>query len=408
MDTEISASIVTPQPVEVGAEVTVRGTVHWIGRNGPEPLANMTVGGNAGYEVGGVDSVEDGTFEFTFTAQQSGPVTVWTEDYIYLLSSSQARAGMLDVSGAPGFSTFSVDLEPGPAGSREDAITATGRLVKGDTPLAGERIELQQSTDGQESWSRAGTTVTAEDGSFSLRVASNVDAYYRVRFTGSDGNVPGIGPAEYVNVRDLTFMDEFSGRPVTAGVVDLQGKLRRSQDRRPMSSRAVHFYFLPAGQSTWEYRGSTTTDGSGAFAGEFTEQRDGGWTAWFWGDAEYSAASAPVTTVNLRDHWTTEFSRFDVLPKSMAPSDPVTVSGVLNRFRDASDPHRPMGIAPVHVYFQDAGSSTWRQVTVVSTGVDGSFEKSFTATQDGSWTAWYWGDGDHARVNSGVRYVDVR
>ncbi|WP_176611566.1 hypothetical protein [Actinomadura sp. WMMB 499] len=83
------------------------------------------------------------------------------------------------------------------------------------------------------------------------------------------------------------------------------------------------------------------------------------------------------------------------------------MSGTLSRFKDESDPEAAANL-PVHVYFMPAGSSTWTEVAVTRTGTDGAFEKSFTANEDGYWTAWFWGDGDHAKSNSATVHVDVR
>lgn len=63
---------------------------------------------------------------------------------------------------------------------------------------------------------------------------------------------------------------------------------------------------------------------------------------------------------------------------------------------------------PVFIYFLPAGSQTWEQKAAVQTGADGRFAQTFTADQDGYWTAWFYGDEGHLSVNSGSKHVDVQ
>ncbi|MFD0901194.1 hypothetical protein [Actinomadura sediminis] len=410
--TEISASIVTPQPVEAGAEVTVEGVVRREGAGGFEPVGNMTVSGYTAYStdaetrVGGVDSAEDGTFAFTFTAQASGPVVVRTEDTSFL-ATSLATAGRLTVTGAPEISAFSASVQQDTPSTGEDTVVATGRLLNGDAPIEGERVYLESASEKELFWHVAATGVTAEDGSFSLRAGADRDLQWRVRSAGSADHAATVSVAEHVDVRDRT-VAHVTAESTADGVVTLGGRVRNAGgDAGPVSSRPVHVYFQPEGESTWEYRGTVTTDADGAFTGRFTEHRDGGWTVWFWGDDEFLRTNAPVSWVDIRPDFETKFSRFGASPTPVTAGKPVTVNGVLSRFK-GTGALAPAPNLEVYVYFMPKGSSEWKQVGMTRTGADGSFAKAFTAERDGYWTAWFWGDKDHVKANSATAYVDVR
>ncbi|QFG23006.1 hypothetical protein [Actinomadura sp. WMMB 499] len=258
--TEISASIVTPQPVAAGTEVTVEGIVRREGANGFEPLNNMTVAGYTTFSkdrevrVAEVDSAEDGTFRFSFTARASGPVLVQTEDTSFL-TRSRTSAGRLSVTGAPEFAGFTAVSQPGAPGASEDTVIATGRLVNGDAPIPGERIYLERSGEDQLFWTEEATGVTAEDGSFSLSTGTRSSHYWRVRSEGSDGNASTMSVGTYVKVRQATHAS-VTAEPGADGLVTLTGSLERSGDAGgPVSERPVHFYFQPEGEATWVHRG---------------------------------------------------------------------------------------------------------------------------------------------------------
>ncbi|MFD0901193.1 hypothetical protein [Actinomadura sediminis] len=153
--------------------------------------------------------------------------------------------------------------------------------------------------------------------------------------------------------------------------------------------------------------GITDTDRYGEFEETFTSDRDGYWTAVHWEDLEYLASNAPIAYVDLIGTYKTQIQDFGASPGTVKKGGMVTVSGLLRRSVDGSAPTFAPG-KPVRLYFLPSGSTEWKQMAVVETGHDGRFAKEFAADQDGSWTAWFWGDDGHLRSNSSVVRVDVQ
>ncbi|MBE1532527.1 transthyretin-like family protein [Actinomadura algeriensis] len=409
--TEVSASIVTPQPVEAGATVSVEGTVRRQADQGLVPVRNVSVSGYVHYgtdrqdHLATIDSANDGTFRFDFTAAASGPVTLISKATPFL-ASDRATAGTLTVTGTPRFVDFATALRDPKTGETEDTVTATGRLVVGEAPVQGERVHLERRLEGYPHWTVMGTGTTAEDGSFSITGRTQLDGYWRVRSEGTGDNEPTESESKHVDARALTYVRDFDARPDGANTVAVGGRLTLGGDD-PAASLPVYVYFRPVGASAWQYKGITSTGDDGTFAATFPTGKDGDWTAWYFGDAERFASVAPVKYVDADAEYETRFAEFGVAPTQVESGGTVKVTGTLNRFADGIEPEAVAG-KPVALYFMQAGSGEWKQVATATTGADGRFEKSLTATHDGYWTAWFWGDEEHARTNAAMKYMDVR
>jgi hypothetical protein len=100
--------------------------------------------------------------------------------------------------------------------------------------------------------------------------------------------------------------------------------------------------------------------------------------------------------------------RFSVAPITSPPvkkGGTITVKGLLHRFRAVAGPGPN---ANIHIYFKPKGSSTWTKMAITKTGSDGWFEKTFKASQDGTWPARYWESAGYLDSNTPSDYVDVK
>ncbi|TMQ94218.1 hypothetical protein ETD83_24290 [Actinomadura soli] len=107
------------------------------------------------------------------------------------------------------------------------------------------------------------------------------------------------GPSDHVDVRYRTRILDFNAAPEPVnkgGTVTVVGTLQRETTGwLTYASKAVKFYFLPKGSSTWTYMGTQTTDKSGRFRKGFKATQDGTWRA-------YSSATASYVATYREDY----------------------------------------------------------------------------------------------------------
>ncbi|GGV20157.1 hypothetical protein GCM10010182_47490 [Actinomadura cremea] len=405
---ELSAEIVTPQPVGVGDQVTVEGRLQRDGAGGPAPVAKVWV---AAYvtstekeEVAAAYTAADGTFRLTFAARKAGPVTVQSaqNDIVW---SGLASPGQVRFEDGVQFSDFG--LTPSPV-DYQQPIRATGRLTDAGTPIAGADVSLQFSATG-DGWQEVQAGQTTPTGDFDIEsTATTQDGYWRVWYESTDGTVTASSDIRQVNVRYGTLLQDFGAASGPGGAVTVTGTLLGS-DGSPLGEQLpVHVYFMAEGTTTWEFQGTTPAGvANGAFEAQFTSYQDGYWTAAFWGNDDYARSNAPIGYVDVPGQYTTAFSGFDASPATVAAGETITVEGLLTRSAGGGAAEAAPDM-PVHVYFLPAGAQEWQEMVATRTGADGRFEEAFTVEQDGYWTAWFFGDEGHLSVNSGSVHVDVQ
>ncbi|GGU94280.1 hypothetical protein GCM10010182_07870 [Actinomadura cremea] len=416
--TEISVQPLAAQPVRVGDKVNVVGKIMRQGAAGLVPaagapaLAYVNYGTPEEYNSRGVAyAAEDGTFRVELTAGESGPVTVVSEGNIFL-AGSQAAGGRLNSQNVAEI----IDYAAPPKAQRyADLLTVTGTLTDGRRPFYQQVhdavVVLEFSEDGK-TWKQMASDRTSRSGYFLLETRdTKKDGYWRARFVGNDQLTQAVSSTDYVDVRYGTQMYDFSASPKSVakgGTVTVKGLLWRFMDEPAVApNRSIYIYFMPLGSSEWTQMAVAKTGTNGWFQKTFTATQDGYWTAGFWGDDGHLASDAPIGYVDVKGVTTTQITDFSASPESVQKGGTVTVEGLLRRFTDAGQATSAPGF-PVYLYFLPAGSSEWKQMQVTRTGTDGRFKKTFTAEQDGYWTAWYWGDDQHLRVNSATKYVDVK
>ncbi|MFD0901026.1 hypothetical protein [Actinomadura sediminis] len=410
---ELSAEIVTPQPVQVGDEVLVKGLLRRNGADGPVParLIGLELYQQYGSHrewVGSGNSRDDGTFWLRFNAERSGKLIVESEETDVLWAGS-VSPGSVQIDWDAEITDF--EVTPSTVEFRKPVV-ATGWLNDTSTdqkyPIGDAPVTLEYSETG-ESWREAGSGKTNTGGRFEVESSETVKSgYWRVRFAGSDGETRTVSDLRRVHVKFGTRLDGFGVEKVSGGEVLVKGKLLRLKDEaEPAGELPIYFYFMAEGESTWEYQGTMDTWLDGSFGKRFPARQDGYWTAAFWGDDDHTRSNAPIEYVDVDGQYTTKFAEFGASPSPVAAGEPVTVKGLLTRAIGGGAAEPAPG-KPVYVYFLPAGATEWKQMAIVETGTDGRFEKAFAAERDGYWTAWFFGDDGHLSVNSGSKYVDVQ
>ncbi|QFG22034.1 hypothetical protein [Actinomadura sp. WMMB 499] len=405
---ELSAEIVTPQPVKVGDEVTVEGRLLRHGADGLVPVAgqwvDVRVASHGTKVIGNTHTAGDGTYRLTFTAQEPGVVTVWSGES-EIVRGDVAFPGEIAIEGAPVLSEVSVTPAPVDHGQ---PIRATGLLADAGTPVADARVWLLFSPDGMD-WESVQEGKTTSAGRFDIQsTATTTDGYWRLLHVGTLGKPVAASAAKHVKIRYPTLVDEYTVAAGPGGTVDVKGRLLR-QDGSPLGTELpVNVYFMAEGGSTWEFQGTVESDAAdGSFEKRFPVYEDGYWTAAFWGDESFGRSNAPIAHVDVPGQYTTAFAEFGASPTPVDAGKAITVRGLLTRSVDGGAAEGAPE-KPVHVYFLPDGAQEWQQMGVVRTNADGRFGKGFTAEQDGHWTAWFHGDEGHLSINSGSKYVDVR
>ncbi|MEV5824898.1 hypothetical protein AB0L25_04920 [Spirillospora sp. NPDC052242] len=404
---EVSAEIVTPQPIKAGDQVTVEGRVLRHGADGLVPVAGHWVDVRvASYRtqlIKNAYTAEDGTYRLTFTAREPGVVTVWsgTSDIVW---GDVAFPGEIAMEGAPVLSE--VGIAPAPV-DHGQPIRATGLLADDGTPVADARMWLLFSPDG-DNWELVQEGKTTSAGRFDLQSTATTDGFWRVLHVDTLGKPIATSAAEHVKIRYATLVDDYEVAAGPGGTVDVKGRLLR-QDGSPLGAKLpVNVYFMAEGGSTWEFQGTAESDAAdGSFEKRFPAYEDGYWTAAFWGDESFGRSNAPIAHVDVPGQYTTAFAEFGASPTPVDAGKAITVKGLLTRSVGGGAAEGAPE-KPVHVYFLPDGAQEWKQMGVVRTNADGRFGKGFTAEQDGYWTAWFFGDEGHLSVNSGSKHVDVR
>ncbi|MCX5406481.1 hypothetical protein OHA37_21720 [Streptomyces sp. NBC_00335] len=99
-----------------------------------------------------------------------------------------------------------------------------------------------------------------------------------------------------------------------------------------------------------------------------------------------SAIHGAVTPAVRIERTMTAIPEFNVNPEPAKKGKPLTITGKLNH---ANPTWNPFGGQTVRYYFRPTGSTVWTEMGWSTTAADGTFDKSFTATRTGSWSARY-------------------
>ncbi|MCX5405362.1 hypothetical protein OHA37_15880 [Streptomyces sp. NBC_00335] len=160
---------------------------------------------------------------------------------------------------------------------------ARGQIPAGVTSL---KVDVQTSADGKTGWTtRKSVDVATKPGD---NTAASIDTtlpypgpvHVRLQYAGTTAIHGSVTPAVKV-ARTATAIPEFNvnpepakkGRPLT-----VTGKLNHADPTwKPFAGQTVHYYFRPAGTTTWKVMGNSKTTADGTFTKTFTADVTGSW-----------------------------------------------------------------------------------------------------------------------------------
>ncbi|MFI1047026.1 hypothetical protein ACH4U3_14630 [Streptomyces griseoruber] len=197
----------------------------------------------------------------------------------------------------------------------------------------------------------------------------------------------------------LTWTDHtFTG----AGAIRVKGRLGASAGSLP--SGRVQLQQSTDGRTGWKTVATVTPDATGAFDAWHTLRPATGYLRLYYP----GSANATSTTTGVL-HLTravTRITGFNASPEPVRKGRTLTVTGILQRQNGSTW----TGVSGQHVTirFRAAGAATGTRMATVTTGKGGRFTVTFTAKQDGTWSAAYTATGSYLDTTSVGDYVDVR
>ncbi|MFI1015910.1 HtaA domain-containing protein [Streptomyces sp. NPDC020965] len=120
------------------------------------------------------------------------------------------------------------------------------------------------------------------------------------------------------------------------------------------------------------------------------------------GSVASSSATLTVTAVPSR------ITGFNAAPEPVAKGGKLTLTGTLQTAGATDDTWRPLAKGAVVIEFRTKGGTTWTKATSATTGSQGTFSVTATATKDGDWRARYAGTPDRAASVGSGDTVDVK
>ena len=103
----------------------------------------------------------------------------------------------------------------------------------------------------------------------------------------------------------------------------------------------------------------------------------------------------------------TAISLFDATPDRPTKGEPITISALLRSADWDQNTYVPLRYASVYLQFRPVGSY-WRTIKTVKSSSTGWVKTTVTATVDGRYRLYYYGDGRFGTRISPEDYVDVR
>ncbi|MFF3216432.1 hypothetical protein ACFYYB_38165 [Streptomyces sp. NPDC002886] len=294
----INARITMDSPTVSGPYATygkISGAVTWEAPDGTwKPVP-------AGADTGGSGSAErtDAAGRFSHTVLFDGDRSLSvTAAGPWLKSPSQQV--WLDTTAGTSFSEFSVDMD------QYKRVTARASFKRAAIPDSVKtlKVEVQQSPDGKTGWTtRATVDVPAPSADLiEARVPGTGPGFVRLRYAGTTAIRGSESKAVEIPQRTLTSIPEFNAapEPVKKGKpITVTGKLKHADPTwKPLAGQTVHYYFRPAGTTTWKMMGNSKTAADGTFTKSFTASRTGSWKArYFRADATHLYSVSRVDEV---------------------------------------------------------------------------------------------------------------
>ncbi|MEU6341244.1 hypothetical protein ABZ883_09890 [Streptomyces sp. NPDC046977] len=157
------------------------------------------------------------------------------------------------------------------------------------------------------------------------------------------------------------------------------------------------------GRTGWQQVGTGRSNRAGRGSVRLTGAVDG-YYRWYHAANDFCVATTGYTKRLQRT--ATRVQSFNAAPEPVRKGGKLVISGVLQ--------HRPGGRTwtvyrggTVEVWLRDT-KGHWTKAGVVKADANGRFQKTVTASQDGSWRAVHIGDGTHYSTWGALDHVDVR
>ncbi|MET9855740.1 hypothetical protein ABZY57_22700 [Streptomyces sp. NPDC006450] len=295
------AGIALDSPTQTGAYGTrgkISGAVTWKSPDGTYKPAPARMKISAGPESPLTDTA--GRFTASPMFLSDAPWTV-VENSPWLYGSGRQVA--VNTTAGTRFTGFGAAVDKNKTVS-VNALFDRAEIPAGTTSL---KVEVQHSVDGKTGWTtRKSLNVPTDAGSNTTANISTTLPYpgtghIRLRCAGTTAIHGSVTPAVEV-ARTMTAIPDFnaSPEPVKKGQqLTVTGRLTRSDlTWKPFGYQPVHYYFRPAGSTTWKVMGSSETAADGTFTKAFTADRTGSWTARYEEtDRTHFAASSRVDEV---------------------------------------------------------------------------------------------------------------
>ncbi|POM26171.1 hypothetical protein BTM25_05600 [Actinomadura rubteroloni] len=411
----LTARKTAPSPLPVGTPVVVSGTVTRTRADGttvPVEGISVRLTPTIGNRSVVATTAADGTYSISFVPQGTGNWNVYAEGSIYTVQSPALWGDVLVQDKTPTFSPLTVTPSP-VARTRPVDITATVSRTAVDgtrTPLWGEEVFLEFSSDGKTGWTTL-DELRVRDGKVYATIDADRNGYVRLRYAGDTATKPGTSEARFLDVRTGTEFTHFNAAPEPispGGRLTVSGELLRLPGTSWIpagSGTPITIQFRADGSTAWTTMGTTTTDKNGVFRKTFTASKSGTWRATYAGSATYTPAASG--TDNVRVGRRTAFAKgFNVTPEPVRRRATATAAGKLLRYAGG---WRPAARGTkVELQFRPSGSSAWKYFGYAWTNADGTFRLAFSAPADGTWRAVYAGSATYLPATSGTDYVDVR
>ncbi|WP_086824433.1 hypothetical protein [Streptomyces sp. NRRL B-24572] len=288
-------------------------------------------------------------------------------------------------------------------------VTISGRMTDpaaGNAPVANEQVRVRIGTPSP-TVSPPAIVRTGADGRFTARLVAASGEYV--------GGWTVDSPDRYVSFGDVTgplaipleSRTDLTSIGLSAdGKVTVTGTFRARYVANPSFPVAQYLQLEQSVDGGWKR--IATTYVSSAYSNEFTltAKSRGGWFRVRHLTTDQFAESGSGSFRLARND--TRIVSLNAGPEPVAKGGYVTATGSLQHYWDGA--WRAYGNAPVVLQFQPKGSTTWKTVASGRSGSTGKVSLKATASADGSWRIYCFGNYQHfnSPAAAGGDYVDVR
>jgi predicted GH43/DUF377 family glycosyl hydrolase len=230
--------------------------------------ASLNTGGDTTIDLSSISASSNPTLRVRFDLASDGNASPLVTALKVAYFTNVSDPGTVTLSATP------TTVDPG------GAVTLSGNVSKGGTPVASAAVSLQQQPNGAAGFTSVGNATTDAGGNFSLVVNPATTTVYRASYSGS------LSPQVTVTVNPpkLLTLTATPAEVIFGQTSTLGGNL--SQGGAPLAATAVDLLQQPAGATAFTSFGSATSDAAGNWSSVVTPQSN----------TTYEANSAGIAT----------------------------------------------------------------------------------------------------------------